>query len=124
MALEPFQVAAPVDDFIDPRLEKKNRQECGSKDLHAMDRADGSMEVVHKSLSGERTRPRVLVLAPSPKHVFKVRDRDGAITSTRGACAPQTVTPPRACGHAAAGAVPARRTPARKACETSPSLRC
>jgi hypothetical protein len=28
--------------------------------------------------------PRVLVSEPSPKHAFKVRDREGAIASTRG----------------------------------------
>ena len=41
--------------------------------------------------------PRVRVLAPSPEPIFhadladfgKVRDREGAIASTRGACAPQ-----------------------------------
>src|SRR2546430_6274049 len=60
MALEPFQVAAPIDDFIDPRLEKKNRQECGSKDLHSMDRTRDGVEVVHKSLSGARALPRQL----------------------------------------------------------------
>jgi hypothetical protein len=51
--------------------------------------------------SGERARPRVHFSAPSPKSharttyvnfaVFeKVRDGEGAIASTRGACAPQT----------------------------------
>jgi len=51
--------------------------------------------------SGERTRPRVHFSAPSPKshartkHINfaffeKVRDGEGAIASTRGACAPQT----------------------------------
>jgi hypothetical protein len=51
--------------------------------------------------SGERTRPRVLVSAPR-RNLFnacneriscktKVREREGAIASTRGACAPRIV---------------------------------
>ena len=43
--------------------------------------------------------PRVRVLAPSPETIFhtdfadfgKVRDREGAIASRRGACAPQSL---------------------------------
>ena len=37
-------------------------------------------------LIGERTRPRVLISAPSPKSPLKVRDGEGAIGSTRDAC--------------------------------------
>jgi hypothetical protein len=40
-------------------------------------------------LSGERTRLRVLFSAPRRKSPEKVRDRDGAIASTRDACAPR-----------------------------------
>src|SRR5262252_8601313 len=59
------------------------------------------------SSSGERTRHRVHVSAPSPKHfkaaksdarhikqaasVALIRDREGAIACTRGACAPQRI---------------------------------
>ena len=76
------------------------------------------------SRAGFGASPKQSCALSSGFETEKVRDREGAIASTRGACAPQTITPPRACAHAAAGAVPARRTPARKACETSPSLRC
>jgi hypothetical protein len=38
---------------------------------------------------GERTRPRVLISALSPASLFKVRVGEGAIASTRGACAPR-----------------------------------
>ena len=41
-------------------------------------------------LIGERTRPRVLISAPSPKSPLKVRDGEGAIASTRDACASLT----------------------------------
>jgi len=37
---------------------------------------------------GERTCRRVLISAPSPKYPIKVRDGEGTIASTRGACAP------------------------------------
>src|SRR4051812_395746 len=43
--------------------------------------------------SGERTRLRVLLLAPRQKLFRKVRDREGAIASTRGACAPRSKNP-------------------------------
>ena len=39
--------------------------------------------------------PRVLVLAPRQTIFGKVRDREGAIASTRGACAPQIEMLPR-----------------------------
>ena len=40
--------------------------------------------------SGERTRPRVLLAAPSPQGGEEVREGEGAFTSTRGACAPRS----------------------------------
>src|ERR1043166_1797067 len=40
--------------------------------------------------SGERTRPRVLLAAPSPQGGEEVREGEGAFTSTRGACAPKS----------------------------------
>jgi hypothetical protein len=53
------------------------------------------------SVSGERTRSRLHVLAPSPKRFVRggreeslrlqeVRHREGAIASKRGACATQS----------------------------------
>src|SRR4051812_30078881 len=40
--------------------------------------------------SRERTRPRVLLAAPSPQVGEQVREGEGAFTNTRGACAPQS----------------------------------
>src|SRR5256714_1862919 len=40
--------------------------------------------------SGERTRARLLFAAPSPQNKNEVREGEGAFTSTRGACAPQS----------------------------------
>src|SRR4029450_13066935 len=34
MSLQPFEVSAPIDDFIDPRLQKQNRQKSGGENLH------------------------------------------------------------------------------------------
>ena len=54
------------------------------------------------SESGERTRPRVLIAAPrrNVPNRRKVRDGEGAIASTRGACAPQTRLPMKFPRHA------------------------
>ncbi|PYJ88934.1 MAG: DNA ligase, partial [Verrucomicrobia bacterium] len=40
--------------------------------------------------SGERTRPRVLLAAPSPQDAKEVREGEGAFAGTRGACGPQS----------------------------------
>jgi DNA ligase-1 len=49
---------------------------------------ENQMELALKS--GERTRPRVPVAAPSPQDAAEVREGEGAFASTRGACGPQS----------------------------------
>src|SRR5437588_12704308 len=51
---------------------------------------DVEIELVFLVFSGERIAPPRADCGASPQFLFaKVRDREGAITSTRGACAPR-----------------------------------
>ena len=50
VAGEPFQVASAIDDFIDARLQKKDREEGGDQDLQKEDRTGGGMEIGHAGI--------------------------------------------------------------------------
>src|SRR4029077_20346813 len=47
MSFQPFQVAAAINDFINARLKKKNREKCGDEYLQKSCRSSKHVQVLH-----------------------------------------------------------------------------
>jgi hypothetical protein len=48
MSGQPFEISAAIDHLIDPRLEKKDREEGGDQDLEKKERPEGRMKRGHE----------------------------------------------------------------------------
>src|SRR5437773_8863185 len=50
MSFQPFQVTAPIDDFIDTRLKEKNREKRGDEYLQKSSRSSEHAQVLHGAI--------------------------------------------------------------------------
>jgi hypothetical protein len=57
MSFQPFQVTAPIDDFINARLKEKNRQKRGDEYLQKSSRSSEHAKVLHGAIVTRQDLP-------------------------------------------------------------------
>lgn len=55
MCCEPFEIAPPIDNFVNARLQKQNREKCGGEDLQKIHRSLRGVYVWHLATVASRS---------------------------------------------------------------------
>ena len=73
MSFQPFQVAAPIDDFINARLKEKNREKRGDEYLQKSSRSSKYAQVLHGAIVTPQDLP-LSILVSALECEYKNRD--------------------------------------------------